>query len=454
LLVHAQDLKLDSMRARRALLRTLVAFSAAAAMLAGALWFDVRSTIANVIADVVIAAAVTVAWLAYKLSRDRRRYATEVRAAVEPLREQLSYLEAYVADHAARSADLSVPADRYDDWYDDNPNPYKFLDRDWPPVRPERLDVNSDLPPSSEGELLATFDALRSGYAGPDLTQELAELASAAAGAPQAWELFVERFNKMEALRPEPLAPGLPVDGALLRESQPQEEAYRKAAEPAREIATVLGEQRDAIEAVLDPLRTALTEGYNPTKLAQRDTPDPFPRWVIHTAIAAATGAVAAWALGYALADFGPDVTDGVLVGLAAVATGVGLTGIATHLAGQRLIREAEAPRAQLAAAATTLLDSARPDGEPKTSLTALRSARNELRAAVHQLQHIQPNPRLDTYGDLTIDLIDCLIEDPSPGPATYRRLSAALAQLSQLVSALFPAFVHGTDSREPGPAE
>jgi hypothetical protein len=79
-------------------------------------------------------------------------------------------------------------------------------------------------------------------------------------------------------------------------------------------------------------------------------------------------------------------------------------------------------------------------DCGPAAAAGDLFAARDGLRRAVHHLQHIAPNPRLDTYGDLAVDLIDSWLRSPSPSAVARLRMRAALTQLRGLVDAQFPA--------------
>jgi hypothetical protein len=416
------------------------AFSVAAALLAVAVWYQPAGTAANVIADVVLAATLTISVRAYLLHRDRKRYATEARQARRPLEERLHRITEYLWAQHGQAAKLAIPGPRID-WYDYSPldtgdplNPFAL-----PPIRPEQLDASDLTPPATEADLLTAFDTFRSGYPGPDLSRDLRELAKAVATAPEAWAMFAKQYNVAEALAPEPLMPGWPVDADAYRELHvPKEAAYHEAARPLKELAEGLQKQRAAIDDQVAALRVKLDDGYHPRDLARRDTPDPFPRWVLQGAIAVGAAAALAWGLSLLFDNLGRDVTDNVLVGLAAFATGVGLTAIAGHLAEQRVLREAREPRAAVLRAITTLEVADHPAVDPGAR-AAVRGARGELRRGLHELQYISPDPRLDSFGDLAVDRIDAWLAAAEPDEDERVRMRAALAQVRELVTALFP---------------
>lgn len=421
------------------------ALSGAAALLAVALRYDSAGTAANVIADVFLAGVLTVVVREYLLKRDRRRYATEARHAQQPLRARLHEIDDYLRSRHASAVALAVPAGPTD-WADFLPggdawDPYEAaFNPDWPPSRPGQIETNLVPPPTTEADLLTVFDALRSGYPGPDLTAELKELARTAQAAPACWAAFAEHYNAMEALAPGRLIPGLPVDSDAMRDiHEPQEAAYVAAADPVKELAELLDEQHAAIQVLLTRLETELHGGYAPDDLASRSTPEPFPRWIVLGGVAAMITSALAWAVGFRIGQLGSDVTDNVLVGFAAFATGIGLAAIAGHLAEQHALSKAHEPRILFMATAAAL-EAAEHPGADAEAAAALRAARGELRSAVHQLQHIASNARLDTYGDLAVDRIDAWLASTEPNEVERLRTTAALAQLRELVNTLFPA--------------
>jgi hypothetical protein len=434
----------------------------AAAILCFAVSIDAGGTAANVVADVFLASTLTLCVRAYVLSRNRKRYASEVRHAQQPLREQLVALRSYLSDMDLRAAKLAIPAGPYD-WADflpggDRFDPYGSLRPDRPDfeVRPRTVGEEATLP-TSEAHLLATFDALQSGYPGPDLKSDLVSITRTAEAVPSAWREFAERYNAMEALAPAPLMPGMPVDPYVMREVREAEEAkYRLAAEPVQAAAKRLHQIHAAVDEELDRLWQSLDGGYDPDILARRNTQAPFPLWVVRCGIAAAAASFAIWCtlfltdhLASSLIDvrmreeakaLALDIADNVVVGVAATVAGLGLALITSEISSRRLAQEAREPYAELFAAAAVLEAAKHPSEiEVAAATSDLRNVRDRLRRAIHRLQHIAPNPRLDTYGDRVIDLIDEWINSPSPSAVLRLRMRAALTQLRALVDAQFP---------------
>jgi hypothetical protein len=421
----------------------VLALMLAATILAGAIVFDASSTLANVVADVFLAATLTVLARTLLLSRDRRRYAREAARALAPLRRQTAPIEAYLSSLVRDAERLSQYRDP-DDWYEVYENmwdpfaPWRSEDEETS-GRPTHPGPERDAPPARRDDLVAAFEAVRSGYGGPDLSAELAEAAAAVDAAQTVWADLAGRFNAIEALRPPQLFPGLPVSGDAMRDRRAQTAAYRDAFHAAEEsFARATRHLRRHRDAVIDLERRLATE-YEPERLARRDTPDPFPRWVWRSALAAAAAAAAVWAW---LARSGSgqiarDITDNVLVGAAAAATGVALAAIAQRLADERVAREGAPPRRRVVEAIETL----RQVADARTSaeqVARIRAAKTQLRTMVHELQHIAPNPRLDIYGDLAVEAVDAWTD--APGPISTGRLRAALDQLEQLVTTLFAA--------------
>ena len=318
----------------------------------------------------------------------------------------ISSLDSYVSGKRNFAATWSEPVDPDSYLYEltEDWNPYSALDPDWPPMRPDRADAGGDSP-VNQAELLVTFDTLRSAYAGPDLSKELAEVSAAVAVVHDRWTEFASRYNAMEALRPDYLMPGWPVDAQVMRDfREPEKEAYNTASIPVQGAARRLEEQSALVRGALTNLRLRLNRDYDPRSLAKRSTADPFPTSLIRGGATAGALLVVAWIGVYILStSVGTDIADNVLVGIAGAAAGLGLAAVATRWTDRRAAEKATLPRTILQEATWIILESGHP-GTDLVAAGAIRAERNRIRDSVHQLQYVTPNPRLDTYSDLVTD--------------------------------------------------
>jgi hypothetical protein len=420
----------------------VIAFIAGALFLGAAFALDAEGAAENAGADLLIAVVFTLSARAFVLTRNRQKYANEARKAFEPLMTCISSLDSYVSEKRNFAATWSEPVDPdsylyelLDDW-----RLYAGFEPEWPPMRPDRADAEGD-PPVNQAELLVTFDTLRSAYAGPDLSKDFTEVSRAAALVHDRWTEFASHYNAMEALRPDYLMPGWPVDPQVMRDfREPEKEAYRAASIPVQDAARRLEEQSAAVRGALTNLRLRLNREYEPRSLAKRSTADPFPRSLIRSGATAGVLLAAAWIDVYLLStNAGTAITDNVLVGVSGAAAGLGLAAIATRWAERRTAQKATLPRTVLQEAIRTIMESDHP-GIDLVAAEAIRAERNRIRDIVHQLQYMTPNPRLDTYSDLVTDRIDDWLSANPPDTVTTLRMTTALTQLSYLVDGLYLA--------------
>ncbi len=275
------------------------------------------------------------------------------------------------------------------------------------------------------------------GYPGVDVTVELSQLATAVeAVPPTTWRTFAEQYNAREALVPGPLLPSLPPDEAGYQYRREQHEAYGAyAAISLADTARALDQQNAVVQDLAKRVRSKLTTE-TPAELAARYTDDPFPSWVRSVAVGVAVLSSLAWALAYWVSDVGHAITDNVLVGLAAASAGAGLAALAGRVAREQVRRRAAQPLQDLDDAVTGVRGHT--SGPRSERAAALRLHRDELRDSIHRLQHIACHPRLDTYGDLVVDLIDEWQSASDPGASIERRMDAAVEQLRRLTAELF----------------
>jgi hypothetical protein len=417
-------------------------FAVATLVLAGAIALDPVATVENVIADALIAATLTVLYRAYARARARRQYAAEATEARRPFLDRLSAIDSHFREHHGSAVRLAEPAGM-DDWFDDLTAAVDPFGHEEP--RPRSLDPEPALP--EVAELQAAFDALHAGYPGADVTVELQQLATAVASVePTTWKTFAEQYNAREPLTPGPLLPSLAPNEAGFEYRRVQHEAYAAyAAVTLRDAARALDEQNAVVQRIATRVRSRLATD-SPAELAARYTDDPFPSWVRSVAVGVAALSSLAWALAYLVSDVGPAITDNVLVGLAAASAGAGLAALAVRVAREQMRRRAAQPLRDLDEAVTAVRERT---SVPRSERAAvLRLHRDQLRDSVHRLQHIACHPRLDTYGDLVVDLIDEWLRASDPGAPIDRRMDAALEQLRRLIAELF------ADPREAGTAD
>ena len=366
-----------------------------------AIRIDALGTASNLIADVLIGAAVAlvVRWLVVLRARKQfeRKLFDDRQRALDQLNKFLMYNQELLA-----WAELSVQVEPDPDsprWHWSLDKPY------WHGV----WHLMSD-----------PLQTLSTEYGGTGLSRALAPLRRGYDAAKQQCDLIggkVEAISKLESSTFLYWEVGLSAEDAAER-TRLADEANRDLAELRRLVPSVIADVEQLIK---------LTENnYDPRAFSERRYPDPFPGWLRNLAWCV-SGISALFFLAvltfhsHLQKDLAAGTVDNVLSAAVAALVGAALAVLSQSHA-QNSVRDAvKIPYAQLTIALRALIFGYdNPEVDYKKLLKEVSEIVDD---TINQLQHVLPDARLAQYAEELLKQINKILNDPTYKP--YRILDA-----------------------------
>jgi hypothetical protein len=364
----------------------------ASGLLVVALRDDAAGTGQNLVADVLIAALVTVAIRELYFVRDRRHFLQSYRSVHDGALEELSEVDAhYLA--LRRWADVTLPDDR------DRAKDVSFsLTLDGIPFR---------TPPLGLEQIVPHLRRIVSEYGAIDPSSFVEGLRAKAAKVAAGVQAIAEEVDEWRRPSDERWL-------AFLCDETADDAASRRAWADRvhRHLHTI---REDAAEVQNDAwrLRQFLTEGYAPQAVAARRFPEPFAPWLLRLSVALGACALLVAVASLAApskfpAGFGDGTLNNLLSAGVAAFVAAALATWDRFNASRRVILRSAHPVAdvlyalQMAMGAMGSSDDARRED--------LQTAATVVRDRVNQLQHVTPDPQMGRFADDFIRQIDLAV--------------------------------------------
>jgi hypothetical protein len=192
----------------------------------------------------------------------------------------------------------------------------------------------------------------------------------------------------------------------LFMEKDPSVATVNRVNDGLQEVEAAATAALDDLEVIID----VLERGYQPTEVAARRIALPFPRWAQVTTVGLATVGAIVFVASVLVPeafpeDFAEAIRSNVLAGFIAAVIAAAVAVLAAHSRKKATLRQAAWPYQRIANGCLALVNVL--NGEKPPERKILEAIVQEIRDSVNLLQHVKPDAELHKYAELLTEAVD-----------------------------------------------